>query len=121
VQVNKFYDILQFELQKSGYSPAQIYNIDETGISGVQNPCRIIAHKGTKQVGKIVSAERGTTTTVVCAVNAAGHYIPPVFLFKRKNMNDAKQSHQLRWATISQWVDGLSAICEVHGTLYQVC
>jgi len=39
-------------------------------------------------VGKIVSAERGTTTTVVCAMNAAGHYIPPVFLFKRQKMND---------------------------------
>jgi hypothetical protein len=88
VQVGKFYDILQFELAKGAYTAAQIYNIDETGISTVQNPSKVIANKGCKQVGKIVSAERGTTTTVVCAMNAAGSYIPPVFIFKRQKMND---------------------------------
>jgi len=38
-------------------------------------------------VGRVVSAERGTTTTVVCAMSASGVYVPPMFIFKRKNMN----------------------------------
>jgi len=38
-------------------------------------------------VGRVVSAERGTTTTVVCAMSASGIYVPPMFIFRRKNMN----------------------------------
>jgi hypothetical protein len=36
-----------------------------------------------KQVGKIVSQERGKTITVTCCVNALGHYLPPMFIFLR--------------------------------------
>lgn len=47
-----------------------------------------MAHRGAKQVDRVVSAEKGCTTTVVCSMNAAGVYVPPMFLFKRKNMNN---------------------------------
>ena len=90
VQVAKFFDILKAEIARNKFAPDQIYNIDETGITTVQTPGKVLARKGAKQVGRVVSAERGTTTTVVCGMNAAGTYVPPMFLFKRKNMN-----HQL--------------------------
>jgi DDE superfamily endonuclease len=41
-----------------------------------------------KQVGKVVSAEKGKTTTIVCAMNASGTYFPLMISIKRKNMND---------------------------------
>jgi DDE superfamily endonuclease len=88
VQVNKFFDLLHNELETKKYSPKQIFNVDETGITTVQVPGKILACKGAKQVGRVVSGERGCTTTVVCAMSANGFYVPPVFLFKRKNMND---------------------------------
>ena len=88
VQVGKFFELLRYEMSTKKYTASQIYNLDETGITTVQDPGRIIARKGAKQVGKVVSAERGSTTTVVCAMSADGVFVPPVFLFKRKLMND---------------------------------
>lgn len=87
VQVGRFFDILKNELETKKLTAKQIYNIDETGITTVQTPGKILAKKGCKQVGRVVSAERGTTTTVVCAMGAGGDFVPPMFLFKRKNMN----------------------------------
>ena len=66
--------------------PERIFNVDETGISNVQKPTKIIAKKGSRQVGKITSAESGKTMTVVCAMNATGTYIPPMFIFPCKRM-----------------------------------
>ncbi|ESN96787.1 hypothetical protein HELRODRAFT_163910 [Helobdella robusta] len=59
-----------------------IYNID------VQRPSRIIAQKGVKQVGAIVSQERGQMVTLAVAVNALGKSIPPAFVFSRVDYKD---------------------------------
>ncbi|XP_014785863.1 uncharacterized protein LOC106880453 isoform X2 [Octopus bimaculoides] len=67
------------------FDPFNIDNMDETGRTYVQRPDRIIARKGTKQVGKMTSVERGTLVTLAFCVNAAGKSIPPFFVFPRKN------------------------------------
>jgi hypothetical protein len=67
--------------------PQNIYNIDETGVTTTQKPRKVIAVKGTKQVGAITSQERGTLVTVCLAVNAIGNAIPPFFVFPRKNFH----------------------------------
>ena len=36
------------------------YNADETGLTTVHKPPKIIAIRGTEQVGQVTSAERGT-------------------------------------------------------------
>lgn len=59
-----------------------IYNVDETGVTTVQNPKQVVTEKGKKQVGAITSAERGELVTVVCAVNAAGNAVPPMLIFQ---------------------------------------
>ena len=87
VQVSYFFNILRAELETKKFDAAHVFNIDETGITSVQAPGHILARRGSKQVGRVVSAEKGTTTTVVCCMSAAGAFVPPVFLFKRKNMN----------------------------------
>jgi len=43
--------------------------------------------KGIKQVGKVTSGEEGQTTSV-CAMNAAGSYVPTMMIFKRKRMSE---------------------------------
>ena len=60
--------------------------MDETGISNVQKPGPVVATKGVRQVGKMTSGERGATVTVICGMNAAGNYTPPMFIFPRKRM-----------------------------------
>lgn len=37
-------------------------------------------------VAKISSAERGETMTIVCAMSAAGNFVPPALIFPRKRM-----------------------------------
>ena len=57
--------------------------MDETGVSNVHKPVNIIATKGARSVGKITSGERGKTVTVICAMNAAGTFVPPTFIYAR--------------------------------------
>ncbi|XP_029634562.1 uncharacterized protein LOC115210228 [Octopus sinensis] len=83
--VAMFFNQLAEVILRYKFDPFNIYNIDETGITTVQRPDRVIARKGTKQVGKMTSAERGTLVTLVCCVNAAGNSIPPIFVFPQNN------------------------------------
>lgn len=50
-------------------------NIDESGISDIPKPRKIIASQGEKQVGKITAGERGEIVTACCAINAIGKSI----------------------------------------------
>jgi len=47
---------------------------------------KVLALKGAKSVAQVVSAQRGRTITVDCAMNTVGHCVPPAFIFPRKNM-----------------------------------
>lgn len=66
-----------------GFGPESIWNVDETGVTTVQRPTKVLAEKGAKQVGSVVSQERGVLVTVCCGVNAIGNHIPPFFVFPR--------------------------------------
>jgi len=45
----------------------RIWNMDESGLTVVHKPGRIIAKKGQKQVGKVTSGERGKTVPIISA------------------------------------------------------
>lgn len=65
----------------------RLWNMDETGFPTVTHKVqKILAEKGTKRVGIMSSAERGTNVTCAAAVSAAGDVIPPFFIFPRTNM-----------------------------------
>ena len=83
VNVAKFFDNLSAVLDRHHFGPESIYNIDETIVTTVQRPKKVVAQKGTKQVGAIVSQERGQLVTVAVAVNAVGNCLPPAFIFPR--------------------------------------
>ena len=82
--VEKFFNNLESVLKKHSFDASSIYNMDETGVTTVQAPKKVVVEKGTKQVGKITSAERGALVTVACAVSASGNRIPPMFIFPRQ-------------------------------------
>ncbi|XP_063897876.1 uncharacterized protein LOC135118817 [Helicoverpa armigera] len=88
--VTDFFNKLEAVCEKYNITEAQrIFNVDETGLSTVQRKTRkILALKGKRQVGAITSGERGTNTTAVCCANAAGNFIPPLIIFKRKRAKD---------------------------------
>lgn len=59
--------------------------MDESGVNTVPKKIpTVISEKGKKLVGNIVSAERGQTITLVCAMSATGNYVSPAFIFPRK-------------------------------------
>ncbi|ESO11506.1 hypothetical protein HELRODRAFT_71733 [Helobdella robusta] len=70
------------------FGPENIYNVDETGLTTVQKPVKVIAGRGLKQVGRMTSQERGKLITVCCAINAIGNSIPPLFIFPRVNFKE---------------------------------
>lgn len=82
--VGAFFGKLKELQNKYHFAPQNIFNMDETGVTTVQIPDRVVARKGTKQVGRIVAAERGTLVTLAVAVSAIGNLIPPFFIFPRK-------------------------------------
>ena len=76
------------------YIPSKVWNMDETGITSVHQPGKIVASKGVRQVAKITRGERGATVTVICAVSAAWAYLLPFMIFPRKRMACACVSPQ---------------------------
>ncbi|KAH9645944.1 hypothetical protein HF086_011406 [Spodoptera exigua] len=70
-------------MDRDHFEPQDIYNFDETGVTTVQKPDRVVARRGTRQVAAITSAERRTLVTLAFAANALGNAIPPMFVFPR--------------------------------------
>lgn len=85
--IRSFFTSLAEVLDKYNFTPENIYNVDETGMSTVATkPEKILATKGRKQIGVITSAERGQNFTIVGCVNVLGRSVPPAFIFPRKRM-----------------------------------
>ena len=83
--VETFFGNLSKVLERHNFGPSDIWCLDESGITTVQRPKKIIAATGTKQVGGITSAERGERVTVCAAVNALGNALAPQLIFPRAN------------------------------------
>lgn len=86
--VEAFFDNLKTVMDRHTYEPQDIYNVDETGVTTVQKPDRVIARRGIRQVGALTSAERGKLVTIAFAVNALGNAIPPFFVFPLVRYHD---------------------------------
>jgi hypothetical protein len=72
-------------LDRLRVEPGDVRNTDETGVTTVQTPDRVIARRGCKQIGKLVSAEHGKLLTSALAGSARGNIVPPFFIFPRVN------------------------------------
>lgn len=78
---------------KFKFCPTRVYNMDETGITTVQDPGKIIGAKGQKRIGSVTSWERGKNNKVICAMSALGSFIPPLFIFPHKRMDMKLTKH----------------------------
>jgi len=64
--------------------PKQVYNVDETGVSIVHKPGKVLAELGRRNVYAVTSAERGKNHTVLVCVSASGFFIPLLMIYPRK-------------------------------------
>ncbi|XP_047002592.1 MFS-type transporter clz9-like [Schistocerca americana] len=90
-EVKLFFSNLTTVMDVHKFDASRIYNFDETGISTVQKPGKILAPKGAKQVDSATSWERGKNITACCAVSASGVYVPSMFILPRLRMTPALQ------------------------------
>lgn len=87
--VSKFFSSLENLIDRYHFSATSIFNVDETALSTVPSKHgKVLSRRGRHQVGTLTSTERGSTTTGVFCVSAAGRWVPPMLLFRRKRMSD---------------------------------
>lgn len=92
--VSNFFDNLEKVMKKHNFPPDSVYNVDETGVSTVHQPRKVLAPKKIRQLGKLTSGERGTNNTMIACINAVGNTIPPLIIFPRVYFKD----HMLKGA-----------------------
>ncbi|KAJ4430816.1 hypothetical protein ANN_19407 [Periplaneta americana] len=85
-EIQDFFSNLETVISKYKIPATRMYNVDETGISTVQTPSRIISLKGMKQVGSVTSWERGRNITVYCSWTLC---IADVHISPEKNVTTA--------------------------------
>ena len=57
--------------------PMQVYNSDETGVTIVHKPGKVLAELGRRHVYSVTSGEKGRTDTVLSCISASGFVLPP--------------------------------------------
>eukprot|EP00794_Sanderia_malayensis_P006443 gene6443-7173_t len=78
---------LQELLDTHNFEPHQIFNCDETEITCVNKPVKVIKLKGNRVVASVTSGERGQITTIICAISATDTFAPPLMVFKRTRVH----------------------------------
>jgi hypothetical protein len=84
LNVQQFFNNVKAVHEKHGpFPPQRIYNVDETGLSTVHVPPKILVPKGIMLLGSITFGERGQNVTLIAAINAVGDHLPPMLIFPR--------------------------------------
>ena len=64
--------------------PMQIYNCDESGITIVHKPGKVVAELGRHYVYALTSVEKGKTHTILSCVSASGLVLPSMMVYQCK-------------------------------------
>ncbi|XP_047137594.2 uncharacterized protein LOC124814085 [Hydra vulgaris] len=112
-KVDRFFDALESiifnQYGKIVIPPSRIYNADESGFSVCHTPGKIVALKGKRSVGAIISLEKSKNITVLGCVSVDGAYVPPMIVFPRVRMKlsfmDQAFQGALGVATKNGWIN----------------
>lgn len=87
-KVNQFFDLLENQVSEHCLEkkPQNIWNMDESGLQLINKVGKVMAPKGSKAVHKITTGERGETATIIACCSAEGRFLPPVVIYKGKNL-----------------------------------
>ncbi|XP_065639898.1 uncharacterized protein LOC136072595 [Hydra vulgaris] len=88
--ISNFYSKLDLLMIQLGIKdmPGRLWNCDETGLSYVVKPNKVVTAIGKRYVYKRTYADRGETHTLLGYVCANGSWIPPLIIFKGVRWND---------------------------------
>ena len=87
IVLEKYFDLLERTLEEYDLcdSPGRIFNCDGTGLCYDHKPPAVVGIKGQHHPRAITSGNKWQTTVLACA-NAAGCYLAPLVIFKRKTL-----------------------------------
>ena len=109
--LEKYFDVLENTLKDNDLieRPAQIFNLDETGMPLDPKAPYIVASRGQKHPSYISSGSKAQITVLSCC-NAAGYTIPPFVIFDRKSLKPELTIGEIPGTMYglsdSEWIDG---------------
>jgi len=113
--IDTFFNNVQNVYARHEFTASDIWNCDETALTTVHKPQKVLAEKGLKQVGQVTSGERGQLVTMCCFINAAGNTAPPAYIFPRQRHldvighlappNSLVLGHPSGWMTTENLID----------------
>lgn len=95
IMIKDYFDKVNSLLTHLGIknNPSCLWNIDETGLSYVVKPSKVVTEIGKRFVYKRTYTERGETHTVIGCVCADGSWLPPFAIFKGVRWSDGQLDH----------------------------
>jgi len=83
--IEGYYDLLEGTLQEHDLTnkPAQIYNVDESGMPLDHRPLNVVAKSGQRKVHYRVAGKKEHITVLGC-VNTIGQSLLPMVIFEGK-------------------------------------
>ena len=83
--ISCYFDLLEETTEKNDLmdKPAQIFNLDETGMPLDPKPPKVVTVRGAKHAATVSTGSKSQITVLSCC-NAAGYVIPPLVIFKQK-------------------------------------
>lgn len=115
IVIDKYFDLLEDVLETNNLTrkPHRIFNADETGMPLQHRPGRRVAVRGQKHVHVVNSGKKEQVTVLACA-SASGYVLPPMIVYKRKNLIP-----QLTVEEVDGTIYGLSSSGWMDGELFQ--
>lgn len=85
--ISKYFDLLEQTLLDNGLhdKPAQIFNLDETGMPLDPSAPRVVAGRGSKHPSALAFGDKSQITVLACC-SAAGYALPPFVIFDRLSL-----------------------------------
>ena len=77
-------------MYKRRFNASDTWNIDETGVSTVLKPNKILVVKGMRKVRFLTFGEQGINVTIITVVSAYGNTVLPMVVFPRKQFKNLK-------------------------------
>lgn len=81
--VGDYFDNLEKELE--GIDPQNIFNYDETNVTDDPGAKKVIVRRGLRRVERVIDHSK-QAFSVMFAGNAVGEYLPPMVVYKAKNV-----------------------------------
>ena len=85
--IDHYFSLLKevLDMHQLADHPAQIYNVDESGMPLDFKTPNVVAETGSKKVRYRQSGKKGQVIIIVTCANAVGQVIPPMIVFGAKN------------------------------------